>query len=252
MANDCIPLYEDADRITGNPTSAVSGKRFLAPSTGPISGPGMPLTAQVGASDPVDGGNLSVSAIAGAKALGVSTWDSLENQKVGVITQGIVPVTAGATVKAGELVGAGEGGTAVPIAAEGSAAFLEYGAGNAGVIFRQQIAGKGELWKVIVKITGNNTPFSITKAGKVITINLATGPGGAATTTAKEMVEKANASVEFNTALKATLKEGSNGTAVAEALAETPTAGGTTQTVSCGLCVIGATSGNDAYVKLHC
>lgn len=252
MANDCYPLYEDADRLTGNCTSPVKGKRFVAPSTGPLSGPGMPATAQVGASDPVDGANLSVAPIPGAKALGVSTWDAAENTKVGVITQGVVPITAGATVKVGELVGAGEGGQAVPIAAEGTSALLETGAANAGIIFRQVIAGKGELWKVVIAVAGANTAFKIVKAGKVITITLATNAGSEATTTAKEIVEKVNASAESNTAITAALKEGSTGTHVGEALAETALAGGTTPTVSCGMCVIGATAGNDAFVKLHC
>lgn len=255
MANDCIPLYEDADRLTGHATEPIVGSRFVAPTAPPLSGPGIPATAQIGASDPVDGANISVGHVPGAKPLGVSTWDCPEGKKVGVICEGVVPITAGENLKAGDMVGAGELGKAVKLATEGSDALLETGvtANNNAIVFRAQAAGvAGATVKIKIVVAGNNTPFSIVVAGKLITINLATGAGGAATTTAKEVIEKVNANAEAFALLSASEGAGSSGVGVPVAVAESALVGGAVATERGGLCVIGAAANEQAYIKLHC
>lgn len=118
MANDMIPFYETADRFTGQATATVTGKRMLTISGNRVSGPGIPATAQVGASDPVDGGNYRVAhAAAAALSIGVSTWDAASGEKVGVVTRGIVPVTADGAIAAGAAVEVGTTGKVRTLAA---------------------------------------------------------------------------------------------------------------------------------------
>lgn len=102
--NDCIPFYEQGDRLPAQAgvAGAVVGKRFVNASAARLSGPAIPATAQIGASDPVDGGNIQVNhAAAGAKALGVSSWDAAVGGGLDVIRQGVVPVTPIADIGAG-------------------------------------------------------------------------------------------------------------------------------------------------------
>jgi predicted RecA/RadA family phage recombinase len=99
MANDCIPVFESADRITAQASVAVTGKKFVAISGNKTSAlvPSNTATAQIGASDPTEGGNYQVGPpSAGGAVLGVATWDAAIGEKVGVIMEGVVPVTAGA------------------------------------------------------------------------------------------------------------------------------------------------------------
>lgn len=105
MANEVLPFYETADRITAQASAAVTGKRFVTISGNRTSGPSVPAGAQVGASDPTEGGNYQVAPpAAGGAVLGVATWDAAIGEKVGVIRRGIVPVTAGGAIAAGVLV----------------------------------------------------------------------------------------------------------------------------------------------------
>lgn len=120
-ANECIPWYEVADRLTGQATAAVTGKRFVVPSATRASGPLIPATAQVGASDPTDGGNIKVAhAAAGGAALGVSSWDAAIGEKVTVICEGVVPVTADGAIAAGDPIVVGATGKAKTRAATGA------------------------------------------------------------------------------------------------------------------------------------
>jgi hypothetical protein len=116
--NDCIPWYEDSDRLPAEAFTAVTGKRFVIPAAARLSGPMIPATAQVGTSDPTDGGNIRVGhAAAAGAALGVSSWDAAVGEKLTVICEGVVPVQAGAALTAGQRVEVGANGTAVPLAA---------------------------------------------------------------------------------------------------------------------------------------
>src|SRR3954467_6759927 len=97
--NECIPWFETADRIPAQAGvgQTILGKRFVRPTAARLSGPLIPATAQVGASDPTDGGRIQVGqCVAGELALGVSSWDAATGEGLDVITEGVVPVTTGA------------------------------------------------------------------------------------------------------------------------------------------------------------
>lgn len=118
MANDLIPWVEDADRIPCQATAAVGGKRFVKPSAARQSGPMIPATAQVGNSDPTDGGRIQAAqCVAGDHALGVSSWDAAIGEGFTCVTEGIVPVVAGAAITAGQAVQSDANGAAIPLAA---------------------------------------------------------------------------------------------------------------------------------------
>jgi predicted RecA/RadA family phage recombinase len=96
-ANECIPVFESADRLTAQASAAVTGKKFVTVSGNKTSALIPSGSAQVGASDPTEGGNYQVGPpAAGGAVLGVATWDAAIGEKVGVICEGVVPVTAGA------------------------------------------------------------------------------------------------------------------------------------------------------------
>ncbi len=255
-SNECIPLFESADRLTGQVVAPVNGKRFVAPIENFLSGPGIPATAQVGASDPVDGSNIMIAhAPSGSRALGVSTWDALtEEEKVGIITEGVVPVTAGANLAAGQTVAVGAEGKAVAAAAEGTAATLETGvvAENNRIKWTAVTPGAKAGLKIVLAVAGANTPLSVTVAGEVITVHVATNGASAAISTAAQIINKVNETAAATALLIASNGGASNGTGVVAAVAETALAGGTSATADVGLAVSGASSGEDVYIKLHC
>lgn len=94
MANDCIPYKKPADDIEGACTIAVIGKRFVKITGNRQSGPLLSATAE--------GSNYQIGPCTlAARALGVAMYDAPINGKVGIIREGIVPVTAGGTIAAG-------------------------------------------------------------------------------------------------------------------------------------------------------
>lgn len=105
--NECIPVFEPADRITGRCTAAVRGKRFVVNSA-PASG-----SLILGTN------NISITeAGAGARAIGVSGYDGVLNEEIPVITDhSFVPVTSGAAVAAGAEVQSDAQGRAITLAA---------------------------------------------------------------------------------------------------------------------------------------
>lgn len=107
MFNECIPYYEPGQRITGHATDDIVGKTFVDISADIQSGPGLSATAE--------GGNIRIAtADEEGPALGVASHDTAEGGKVTVILGGVVPVTAGASIDAGEEVEVGDDGEAVP------------------------------------------------------------------------------------------------------------------------------------------
>jgi hypothetical protein len=109
--NECIPFYEEADRLAVQASTAVTGKRFITPVANRLSGPLIPATSQVGASDPTDGARLQVGHCpAGATPLGVSSWDAAIGEGLDAIRVGVVPVTAAANIAAGAAVEVGANG----------------------------------------------------------------------------------------------------------------------------------------------
>lgn len=133
MANDCIPIFESADRITGQASAAIGGKRFLKVSGNKTSSLVPSGSAQVGSSDPTEGGNYQFAqCVAGEASLGVSTWDAAIGEKVGAIREGIVPVVIGTGgVTAGQLVQADANGAAVAVST-GRVLGMAMTAGSAG------------------------------------------------------------------------------------------------------------------------
>lgn len=100
VANECIPFYEPGKRITFEATAAVTGKRFLGVSGARASGENV-QAAHAGAGDP---------------SIGVASFDVALGDLGTAISGGVVPVTAGATVTAGEEVEADANGKAIPLA----------------------------------------------------------------------------------------------------------------------------------------
>jgi hypothetical protein len=111
MANELVPFFEPGVDPTGQATAAVTGCRFLIASADKLSGPGIPQTPQVGASDPTDGGNYMVAhAAANGPSIGVSKWDAAIGEKVGIINRGIVPMVADGNIAVGQQVMVGANG----------------------------------------------------------------------------------------------------------------------------------------------
>lgn len=113
MANDMIPIFEDADHLTCLATAAITGKTFVDISGNRDSGPGLAP----------DGSTKNVYKVAPATAaglaLGVAEYDAANGTLVTVArTPGmVVPVTTGAAITAGAEVEVGAGALAVPHAA---------------------------------------------------------------------------------------------------------------------------------------
>lgn len=104
MANECIPLFENAFEVTGQTTTAVVGKTFVD------------ITATRDAATGLI--KVGTSSAAG-RAFGVAAFDAASGGRVTVIRQRgiIIPVTAGGAIAAGALVEVGASGRAVTIAA---------------------------------------------------------------------------------------------------------------------------------------
>jgi len=134
VANDCIPWLEDASRIPCQANGgAVAGKRFVKPNHARLSGPMIPATAQVGASDPTDGGRIQAGQCgAGDPSIGVSSWDAASGEGFTAINEGVVPVVIGT--------GGGSAGQAVQSDANGQAVALSTGT-KLGVAVDDGLAG---------------------------------------------------------------------------------------------------------------
>lgn len=126
MANDCIPFFRPGEDLSAKCTAAVTGKRFVKVSGNRTSGPGLAATGE--------GSVYQVAqAVAGDRAIGVSAWDGALNEIINVIVAGIVPVTAGAAIVAGNEVQADANGQAIPLAAGKSLGVAMTAASGAGV-----------------------------------------------------------------------------------------------------------------------
>ena len=124
MANDLIPYKRPGEDVTGQATAAITGMKCVQ-----ISGPkpvggkaeGNPITLPAGTS--ADSGAYRVAHPSGAGAnggagkmiLGVAKYDQPTVGKlVGVIREGVVPITAGAAITNGQLVEVAADGSVVP------------------------------------------------------------------------------------------------------------------------------------------
>lgn len=111
LVNECIPFKEPGARVTGTPSVAVIGKRFVA-----ISG-----------AKNADGTYTIAPPAAGGRVLGVASYDCPIGGKVTIIRQrnNVVPVTAGAAnIAAFAEVEVDAQGRVVPLAAGRAVGFL--------------------------------------------------------------------------------------------------------------------------------
>ncbi|MBZ4509119.1 DUF2190 family protein [Mycobacterium avium subsp. hominissuis] len=91
-------VYRPGENITAVATAPVTERQFVA-----ISGDRDPGT-----------GNVSVApAATGSRAFAVAAWNASAGQLVGVARGGVVKVTAGGAITAGDPIQVGAGGTAV-------------------------------------------------------------------------------------------------------------------------------------------
>jgi len=77
-----------------------------------------------------------------------------------------------------------------------------------------------------IVVAGNNTALSVVVTVAAIVVNSATGVAGAATSTARDILDALNASPEAMALVKAKLATGSNGSGIPGALAHTHLSGG--------------------------
>jgi hypothetical protein len=126
MANDAIPTLRPGADFTAQVTAAVTGKRFVKISADRSSGPGLAATAE--------GSNYKVAPCgAGQAAIGVAKYDQATvGGKVGVIREGVVPVTAGGTITAGAYVMSDATGQAVAWTSAASEANAKLGVAMSG------------------------------------------------------------------------------------------------------------------------
>ncbi|MGL3805853.1 capsid cement protein [Paeniglutamicibacter sp. R2-26] len=104
MAYQKNPIFEyftnSEKRVTGTATAALVGKTFIG--------------IAVGGTD--QNPNLK-TATAGSRPFGVAGWDVALGEKVTIFKKGIVSVTAGAALSAGDEVEVGANGKAIKLAA---------------------------------------------------------------------------------------------------------------------------------------
>jgi hypothetical protein len=115
--NALIPLFEEGDRPTVAVTAAIGSGKFVKPATGFQGGPLLDLS---GPTTPLTKGNLMQAALCGAgqRAFGVLAWDTTAADDVAPMiatpTGMIIPMTAGATITAGQEVQSDASGNPIP------------------------------------------------------------------------------------------------------------------------------------------
>jgi hypothetical protein len=121
MANDLIPYKRPGEDVTGYAVAAVTGKRCVQiaaakPAGEKAEGVNLAATTTGG------GGTYRVALPSGAGAnggaakaiFGVAKYDAAINKLVGVVREGIVPITSSAAITAGQSLQVAADGTVVP------------------------------------------------------------------------------------------------------------------------------------------
>jgi hypothetical protein len=110
-ANESIPFKEPGSALTIKATAAITGKRFVKLTGNRTGGGAGGLSSDL--ANVYQGGPCDTI---GERALGVAKYDAANGSLVGVHSQPgiIVPVTAGATLAAGDLVMTDAAGKAIP------------------------------------------------------------------------------------------------------------------------------------------
>lgn len=98
QSNPIFEYFTDSSKITCKASGAITGKTLVKLAAG-------------GA----DQCPVVAAAAAGDTAYGVAGWDVKDGEKVTVYRRGVLSVTAGAALKAGESVEVGAGGKAVKV-----------------------------------------------------------------------------------------------------------------------------------------
>jgi len=230
----------------------ITGKRLVTIDGSRTSGPGL--------SDTSEGGIYQVEQIAfiGAWALGVAKHDALDGELVGVIASPgiVVPVTAGAAISAGAEVCSDALGRVIPIEDTLVAAARSVGvvANNNAITFTAKEAGAdGNGIRVgLIDPAGNDQALAVDVDGGDIIVSLATGSGGAITSTAADVIAAIAEHDEASQKIAAANNGASSGAGVATASALTALAGGEDKGVAVGRVLTDASGiGADAETKLY-
>lgn len=115
MANECTPLFKPGRDVTVLTTTAVTGKTFVAVTGDPDARSGL-----------IKAG----TAAAGARPFGVAARNAPAGSQLLVIRSGILPVTAGAAITAGQEVEVDAGGRVIPLDTGKSVGTAVKGAAN--------------------------------------------------------------------------------------------------------------------------
>ncbi|NKU21735.1 DUF2190 family protein [Rhodococcus hoagii] len=115
MANECTPLFKPGRDVTVLTTTAVTGKTFVAVTGDPDTRTGL-----------IKAG----TAAAGARPFGVASRTAPNGTALLVLRGGILPVTAGAAITAGQEVEVGASGRAIPLNTGKSVGTAVKGAAN--------------------------------------------------------------------------------------------------------------------------
>jgi hypothetical protein len=120
--NEAVAYFDPGDDLTGQASAAVTGRRFVDVSGAKQAGSG-------GLASDTFGGSIPVAhCAAGAKALGVSTYDAASGAKVPVARgHKVFPVEAGAAIAPGASVMSDATGRAVTWASAASEANARLG-----------------------------------------------------------------------------------------------------------------------------
>lgn len=101
------------------------------------------------------------------------------------------------------------------------------GANNDLVFTARERGNDGNLISITYVVAGNSTPLSVAVVGNAVTVNVATSAGGAATSTASQILAEVNASAPAQLLLQSvTLASGNTGAGVVTAMAQTYLSGG--------------------------
>lgn len=114
----------------------------------------------------------------------------------------------------------------IDIAAVATQANVSFGTGNSQLLILSKLAGSvGNQYSASVVVSGNNTPLSVSLVDTVLTINVATSGGGAATSTVNQVIAALYSNVDIAAVFDATSGSG-DGSGVLASAASTALSGG--------------------------
>lgn len=99
------------------------------------------------------------------------------------------------------------------------------GADNDIFLFAKYPGLAGNAVTLTIVVAGNNTPISVSVTGTAITVNAATGSGGAVVSTGRDVVRALNHTVSSRTLVTAAIASGNTGDGIVTALGATSLTG---------------------------